>query len=389
MAAAGFAFAARGPAHPPGGAGQIAAEAAGNWPFPPVGLRGEALEKLRLETASLWLNARPLFTVAEDPAGSRGIVSLESSLEGKAVLLHFWDYTNAHCLSMVPLLEAWHERYAGDGLVVVGVHSPEFAFSSRSGNVAEAVKQLKISYPVYLDSEFFLWRIFENLHWPRTILIAPGGSVVYDVIGAANAEATEQAVRKVLHDARGRYFTEPLLPPLARDRENSVCHPDSADRFCGFERGRLGSPGYSKDGAATDYHIPSHAEVRQDDVIYLEGNWRATRQALFPAGPAGPAGNDPWELRLRYAGVGVALVVKPAAEGSNARVRVTLDGQPVPPLFRGDDLRAATGGETYFTIGTPRLVHLVAHAPFSRHEIALFPEKPGTGFYVFYFEGCE
>ncbi len=383
MAAAGFTFAARGPAPPQGGAGQIAIEAAGHWPFPRAGLRREALEKIRLETASLWLNAKPLFTVAEDPSGRRGIVSLAPSLEGKAVLLHFWDYTNAHCLNMVPLLETWHKRYAGDGLVVVGVHSPEFAFSSRSGNVAEAVKQLEISYPVYLDSEFFLWRIFENRHWPRTVLIARDGSVVYDVVGSANSEATERAVRKVLHRTRGRKFTEPLLPPLISDREDSVCHPDSADLFCGFERGRLGSPGYSKDGAETSYHIPSHEEVRQDDVIYLEGNWRATRQALFAVG------SEPWELRLRFRAVGVGLVMTPPRKMAGARVRVTLDGKPVPPLFRGDDLRADPGGETYFTIGTPRLLQLVAQAPFASHEIALFPEKPGTGFYVFYFEGCE
>ena len=392
MAAAGFTFAARGPAPTQGVAGQIATETASNWPFPRAGLRGEALEKMRLENASLWLNARPLFTVAEDPAGNRGIVSLAPSLEAKAVLLHFWDYTNAHCLSMVPRLEAWHKRYAGEGLVVVGVHSPEFAFSSRSGNVAEAVKRLKISYPVYLDARFFLWRIFENRHWPRTILIAPGGSVVYDVIGSANAEATEQAVRKALHDARGRNFTDPLLPPLAGDRESSVCHPESPDLFCGFERGHIGSPGYKKDGAATDYHIPSHPEVRQDEVVYLEGRWRATHQALFPAvpaGPAGPAGSDPWELRLRFRALGVGLVMTPPPEEAGARVRVTLDGKPVPPSFRGADLRQGRGGQTYVTIGTPRLMRLVKQAPFGQHEIALFPEKPGTGFYVFYFEGCE
>ncbi|MFQ5457233.1 MAG: hypothetical protein ACE5FC_02090 [Myxococcota bacterium] len=353
------------------------------WPFPSAGLKGEALERARIENAPLWLNARPLFTAAEDPAGKKGIVSLEPSLAGKAVLLHFWDYTNAHCLEMVPLLEAWQARYAKAGLVIVGVHAPQFPFTARSANVVEAVKRLGISYAVYLDSDFLLWRVFANQHWPRTILIAPGGSVIHDAIGAAQTVALEKSVRSVLRDKRGRRFSDAPLPPLPRERDGAVCHAGTPDIFCGFERGRLGAPGYRKDGAPADYHIPSHAEVRQDDTIYLEGPWQARRQALVAAG------GGPWEMRLRFRAVGVGLVMAPPPSERGARVRVTLDGKPVPPLFRGADLRVGPGGETTVTIGTPRLLRLVKQVPFAHHEIALFPESPGTAFYVFYFEACE
>jgi len=118
-------------------------------------------------------------------------------------------------------------------------------------------------------------------------------------------------------------------------------------------------------------------------VIYLEGALRASREALIPAG------DGPWEMRLRFEAAGAALVAEPPPGAEAADVTVTLDGAPVPATLRGADLQARPGGETAVALDGPRLYRLVAKAPAGKHEIVLTPSRPGTGFYVFYFDGCE
>lgn len=362
--------------------GPAARTDSGDWPFPDAGLDGESLRQIRAKAAPRWFNARPLFTVAQDPEGRTGIVSLDRSLRGKTVLIHFWDYTNAHALDLVPVLSAWQSRYGKDGLVIVAVQAPQFPFGADPRNVAREVRRLGITYPVYLDADFLVWRLFENRHWPRSILVAPGGKVVDDTVGSSDTQGTETAIRLIFGKRSGKIYREPLLPPLPPERPGLVCHHETPDLPCGSENGRLGSPGYAEGGAVTEYSIPAHAEVRQDGVIYLGGAWRATREALFPAATGG------WKMRLRFAAVGLALVAAPPPDGA-APVTVTLDGAPVPPRLRGADLRAAPDGATTLAVDAPRRYRVLAGVPFGKHEIVLSPKRAGTGFYVFYFDGCD
>jgi thiol-disulfide isomerase/thioredoxin len=354
-----------------------------DWPFPPSGLRGNAIERARLSVAASWINGEALFTVAQDASGQVGIVGLDPSLKGKAVLLHFWDYTNAHCVRLLPLLSRWHDLYARDGLVIVGVHAPQYAFSAERENVAAAVGRLGVRYPVYLDSDFLLWQLFRNMHWPRSLLIGPGGRMAHDSIGTARTRDLERAIRGTLGAPAGKRAALPPLQAPIPDPETTVCRAVTPDTACGARRGRLGSPGYAEDGAATDYRIPPHAEVRRDGVMHLAGRWRATAHALFPVG------KGPWELRLKFHAAGVKLVLAPPPGPEPARVRVSLDGGPVPARFMGPDLREEPAGQSTLTLDTPRLVHLIARQPVGTHEIGLQPQRAGTGFYAFYFEGCE
>lgn len=364
-----------------------AKEAAANlhaqWPFPPSGLSGAALAETRAQGATSWINSKPLFTPAQGPAGRRGVVSLDPSLKGKLVLLSFWDYTNTNALRMVPYLSAWHDRYGKEGLVIVGVHSPEFPFTAQHRNVARAVKRLGLTYPVYLDSDFLIWRLFENQHWPRTILIGPGGRWILDRIGYANTGEIESAIRNALGKGQGKANAAPILPPPLEERPGASCYPATETTYAGYSRGRLGAPGYDEEGAAVAYQIPRHAEVRQEAVIYLEGRWRATAQTLFPAG------DGPWEIRVKFQGTGVKAVIAPAASEVSARLRVTLDEEPVPAAYRGSDLRPGPGNETHVFLSEPRLAEVITHLPAGAHELAIFPETAGTGISVFYFERCE
>jgi hypothetical protein len=360
-----------------------AATTAARWPFPPAGIEAKALAAARQRQAVRWLNSRPLFAVATDPQGNAGLVSIDSSLEGKLVLLCFWDYTNAHALRLWPWLSGWNDRYAKDGLVIAAVHAPGFAFAADPANVAAAVKRLGIRTPVIIDSDFLVWRAFANRFWPRTILILPGGRVGFDHVGERGTAAMEVGIRTALGEMKGKRYDLSLLPPPPPDRADTVCRKATPDTFCGSRRGRLGSPGYPKGGGAGDFRIPAQAEVMREGTIYLAGRWRASDQALFPDG-SGPA-----ELRLRWSGVDGSVVLTPPPAPANARVIVTLDGKPVPAATRGSDVRADASGATGVTLDGPRLYDLVAGAPFGSHEIGLAPEAAGTGVYAFFFGGCE
>ncbi len=383
-----LALAAAGPPHPARGADRPGAEAApsaraADWAFPPSGLDGKALARAQRSAAGGWINSEALFTLAQDAAGQRGIVSLDPSLRGKTVLLYFWDYTNAHCLRMLPLLSRWHDLYARDGLVIVGVHAAQYAFSAKPENISAAVARLGVRYPVYLDSDFLLWQLFRTIYWPRSLLIGPGGRMMHDSVGTARTQDLERAIRDTLGAAGGRRAAWPPLQAPIPDPAATVCHEVTPDTACGAKRGRLASPGYPKDGAAAEYRIPPHAEVRRDGVLHLAGRWRATGQALFPVG------KGPWEMRLKFHAAGVKLVVTPPPGAGPVRVGVTLDGRPVPARFMGPDLREESAGQTALDVDAPRLVHLIARQPVGSHEIGLHPRSEGTGFYNFSFEGCE
>ena len=360
-----------------------AASSVAKWPFPPGNLDPKALAATRRHQAMRWLNSRPLFAVAVDPQGHPGLVSIDPSLEGKTVLLCFWDYTNAHALGMLPYLSGWNDRYGKDGLVIAAVHAPGFAFAADPDNVAVAVKRLGVRYPVVIDSDFLVWRAFGNRFWPRTILILPGGRVAFDHVGETGTEAMEVGIRTALGEMKDKRYDFGLLPPPGPDRADTVCRKNTPDLFCGSRRGKLGSPGYPKAGAAADFTIPPQPEVRREGTIYLAGRWRATDQALFPDG------KGPWEMRLKWIGVDAGVAFTPPPPAANARLRVTLDGKPVPAGVRGRDVQVDESGVTTIAIDRPRFYELVAGEAFGAHEIGLAPDSAGAGVYAFFFGGCS
>lgn len=139
-----------------------------------------------LAGATQWLNTQPL-TAAD--------------LHGKVVLVEFWTYSCINCLRTLPHVKAWAEQYVDDGLVVIGVHSPEFAFERDVGNVREQVDQLGIVYPVAIDNDFAVWRAFDNRYWPALYLIDAQGRIRYHHFGEGAYARTELAIRTLLKAA--------------------------------------------------------------------------------------------------------------------------------------------------------------------------------------------
>ncbi len=147
---------------------------------PTVGDQGRAPEFTGIHQ---WLNSPPL-SMAE--------------LRGKVVLVDFWTYSCSNCINTLPYVKQWHEKYKDQGLVVVGVHTPEFPFEKSTDNVKAAIKRFDIRYPVAQDNAYATWSAFRNQYWPATYLIDANGRIVYQHYGEGRYEETEAAIRKLL-----------------------------------------------------------------------------------------------------------------------------------------------------------------------------------------------
>ncbi|MGH8004716.1 MAG: redoxin domain-containing protein, partial [Limisphaerales bacterium] len=142
-----------------------------------------------------WINNPPL-TMAQ--------------LHGKVVALEFWEYTCVNCLRTLPHVKAWHRKYASQGLVVLGVHTPEFEGSKKRANVEKAVRELQIKYPVVLDNDYVIWNAFGNNWWPRIFLIDKKGVIRYDHIGEGAYGKTEAKIQELLREAAPKELS--ILP---------------------------------------------------------------------------------------------------------------------------------------------------------------------------------
>jgi cytochrome c biogenesis protein CcdA/thiol-disulfide isomerase/thioredoxin len=300
------------------------------------GLRdyGVAPEFAGIET---WLNSEPL-TLA--------------GLRGKVVLVDFWTYSCVNCLRTLPFLERWHRTYAREGLVIVGVHTPEFAFEREVANVRRAAAELGVRYPVALDPDYATWNAWGNQYWPAKYLVDRRGHVRYAHFGEGRYEETERAIRTLL--------AEPDLPAPVSGTvvDRTPTGPQTPETYLGYERlDRLVGTPITADAPAT-YRIPDYVP---DDWYALGGVWTIERERAV-------AGRNA-RLRLRFLGGRVFLVL--GASRRPGTVAVTLDGKRVktvrvaehrlyelartqnPSIVHDLDLRFSPGVEAYaFTFGS-------------------------------------
>ena len=237
-----------------------------------------------------WLNSRPL-TMQE--------------LRGKVVLIDFWTYSCINCLRTLPHVEAWYRMYHKDGLVVVGVHTPEFAFEHVPSNVRAAVKRLGVRYPVALDNEYGTWTAYGNQYWPAKYLIDRNGHIRYAHFGEGNYSVTEENIRSLL----GEKLTSPASDRL---RDLTPTGPLTPETYLGFGRiDRFTGSKLYPDKQAT-YSFPP--ALGKDDFAY-GGRWTVRVQRIV-------AGKDA-RLELRYYARKVYLVL-----GGHGTVQVLVDGKP-------------------------------------------------------------
>lgn len=234
-------------------------------------------------------------------------------LRGKVVLLDFWAYSCVNCLRTLPHLKGLWERYRGKGLVLVGVHTPEFDFERNGSNVEKAVKRLGIPYPVALDSANETWKAYGNQYWPRQALIDSRGRAVWEHSGEGGYQEMEEWVRKLLELAG-----QQLLPWDGGKDEDGKGFLSRAglspEIYCGSSRnGGLGSSGVCLPSGICKY-LDTEKE-HQRDVLYPEGEWTQRTEALVHTGKEG-------SLSLKYR----AREVNAVMDGKG-RVEILLDGK--------------------------------------------------------------
>jgi cytochrome c biogenesis protein CcdA/thiol-disulfide isomerase/thioredoxin len=275
----------------------------------------------RLNGIGPWINSPPL---------------TREQLRGKVVLIDFWTYSCINCLRSIPYVRAWYDRYKDDGLVVIGVHAPEFAFERNFDNVKKAVADLGIRYPVALDNDYMLWRALKNNYWPAHYFVDAQGRVRYHHFGEGNYEESERVVRQLLaeagHPPSGRMAG--AAASQAAEMAPAYDELNSPETYIGHQRAdRFASPAGILKDKAKEYAIPPKLGLNQWG---LGGRWNVGPQSAASLAPG--AG-----ISLRFHARDLHLVLGPAKDGRPVRFRVTIDGR-APGAAAGGDVKADGSG---------------------------------------------
>ena len=321
---------------------------------------------------SNWINSEPL--------------ALEE-LRGKVVLVDFWTYTCVNCIRTLPYLKEWHEKYADKGLVIVGVHSPEFEFEHVTENVIQASKTFGLEYAIAQDNDFATWRAYSNNAWPAKYIIDKSGVVSYKHIGEGAYRETEEVIRKLLEKAGADLSSIPL---------NEAAEP----KFVRAARGMTGGltrelyGGYGRNRSMVGLYV-DHAEYYEgpDRVVeyrdpgghenhrmYLQGLWYNGQEELKHARVT-----EDYEdyIALKFSATSANAVVNPEND-EPFEVQVTLDGRPLRPEEAGADV-VVSEGRSYFQVDGGRLYEVVALPEYGTHELKLSSNSDDFALFAFTF----
>jgi len=275
-----------------------------------------------LTGASRWLNS---------PALTPG------SLRGKVVLVDFWTYSCINCLRAMPYVRAWHERYKDHGLVVIGVHAPEFEFEKSADNVRRAIADLKINYPVALDNDYAIWEAFGNQVWPAHYFIDAEGRIRRHHYGEGEYDESEQTLRQLLTEAGNLNLPAPVSKKLKATGVEAAAddaHQASPETYVGYQRAEnFVSPGGYLHDRPKLYATPEQLRRNQWG---LTGEWTARKDVAV-------LGAAPGSITFRFLARDLHLVLGPGAKGKSIRYRVRIDGAP-PARDRGVDVDAQGNG---------------------------------------------
>jgi thiol-disulfide isomerase/thioredoxin len=285
-----------------------------------------------LAGATEWLNSPPLTA---------------ASLRGKVVLIDVWTYTCINWLRTLPYVRAWAEKYKNQGLVVIGVHSPEFPFEKNLDNVRRAAKDMRVDYPIAIDNDFAIWRALKNEYWPALYFVDAQGRIRHHRFGEGDYDQSERIIQQLLAEAGSGGVSHDLVSVDARGAEvaadwGSLMSPEN---YVGYERTEgFASPG----GAVLDkprvYAVPARLKLNN---WALSGDWTVGK-------PATVLNKANGRIAYRFHARDLHLVMGPAARGTSVRFRVLIDGQP-PGAAHGIDVDEQGNG----TVTEQRLYQLI------------------------------
>ena len=316
-------------------------------------------ELASLERADEWLNSPPLTAPA---------------LRGKVVVVDFWTYTCINWLRTLPYVRAWDEKYRKLGLVVIGIHAPEFAFEKDPNNVRRAVKAMRVDYPVAIDNDHVIWQAFNNIEWPALYFVDAQGRVRHHYSGEGAYQESEMVIQELLAEAGVANVSHEPVSVDARGVEAAADWSDlkSPEDYVGYRRTQnFTSPG----GAILDqpraYELPSR--LRLNDWA-LSGDWTFKNQAAALNKPNG-------RIAYRFHARDLHLIMGPAAPGTAVKFRVLIDGRE-PGAAHGVDVDEQGNG----TVSEQRLYQLIRQQkPIADRQFEIEFLDPGVEAFSFTF----
>jgi cytochrome c biogenesis protein CcdA/thiol-disulfide isomerase/thioredoxin len=285
-----------------------------------------------LDGAVAWLNSTPL---------------TRESLKGKVVVVDFWTYSCINCLRAIPYVEAWSEKYKNDGLVVIGIHTPEFAFEKDRSNVARAVQDLKITYPVAIDSNYAIWKAFNNEYWPAHYFIDAQGTIRYHHFGEGEYDKSEEVIQQLLKEKNTNLKVGGFVQVSGSGAQGAPDMNDiqSPETYIGYARQEnYVSPEKIQRDIPGAYTAPGRLDVND---WALSGKWDVgSERAMLLAAPG--------KIVFRFHARDLHLVLGPGKDGKPVRFRILLDGA-APEGDHGVDVDGRGNG----TVNGYRLYQLI------------------------------
>ena len=309
-----------------------------------------------------------------------------SSLRGKVVLLYIWTYTCINSIRPMPYIDDWNQKYSNKGLVVVGVHSPEFQFEKNYANVKDAVQRFGIKYPVILDSNHGTWNAYGNNYWPRYYLIDAQGYIRYNHVGEGDYNQIEKSIRSLVaeHAAlRGAKEISFDVNPTAPIKPRSLYYVNlrqntTPEIYIGYNttRASLGNPEGFKQDQTVSYSIPSTTNFKPH-IVYLQGKWKNNPDNM-------ELQNDTGRIVLIYYAKSVNII----AGGRGGGVVFNdegIGGGAAAASESNNSLGQDLSSDGSFRIDGQRLYNLAIHNIYTTHSIVIDVKGKGFQFYTFTF----
>ena len=319
---------------------------------------------------SNWINSEPL--------------TMEQ-LRGKVVLVDFWTYTCVNCIRTFPYLKEWHAKYADKGLVIVGVHAPEFEFEKLTDNVVNSADSFGLEYAIAQDNDFVTWKNYSNQFWPAKYLIDGEGVVHYTHFGEGAYLDTEKRIRRLLEDLGADLSGVPAgAIPAPKPASRALRGSLTREIYGGYQRNASRGGAYV---SQVEYYggperVVSYTDPgdHQNHRIYLQGPWFSGLEELRHARET--TGYEDY-IALRFSATAVNAVVNPLVDVP-FEVQVTIDGRPLSVEEAGPDV-VVEDGRSFFRVDEGRMYQVVALADYGSHDLRLSSTSANFGLYAFTF----
>lgn len=295
---------------------------------------------------------------------------LAQEIEGKVVLYDIWTYSCINCIRTLPYITAWNEKYSDQGLLIVGVHSPEFEFEKNPDNVQMAIDKYGIQYPVVMDNDMETWKAFKNNYWPRKYIADHEGYIRYDHIGEGGYQESEKVIQGLLKErstALGIQMAADVSLVDIDEFEHTLFR--TPELYFGYKfaenKNQLGNKEGFRPGSVVTYSDQDSTELHK---FYLTGEWINYADGMELASDSGT-------IKLRYNAKEVNIVTD-----GNAALEILIDGKPLPQSYAGADI---TSGNNTLQVSEPDLYNIINDKDSSSHLMEI--KVKGKGFQIFTF----